>query len=109
MTPQLTLALAGDVMLGRMVNRMIGDVGFTYPWGDVLPAIRSADCFLINLECALTDHSERRCDGGYKPFYFRANPGVVETLRVARPPPPALQALLDWLHQGHPLLLYDPS
>jgi hypothetical protein len=25
------------------------------------------------------------------------------------PPPPALLALLDWLHQGHPLLLYDAS
>ncbi len=23
------------------------------------------------------------------------------------PPPPPLQALLDWLHQGYPLLLYD--
>jgi len=26
-----------------------------------------------------------------------------------QPPPPALQALLDWLHQGHPLSLYDTS
>ena len=26
-----------------------------------------------------------------------------------RPPPPPLQALLDWLHQGHPLCLYDTS
>jgi hypothetical protein len=25
------------------------------------------------------------------------------------PPPPSLQALLDWLHQGYPLLLYDSS
>jgi poly-gamma-glutamate synthesis protein (capsule biosynthesis protein) len=80
----VTLALTGDVMLGRVVNRMIGDVGFTYPWGDVLPSIQSADRFLINLECALTDHNERWRDGSYKPFYFRANPRVIETLHIAR-------------------------
>ena len=70
-------------MLGRGVNRMIAAHGFAYPWGDLLPAVRSADCFLINLECALTDHTGRWHDGGHKPFYFRASPRVVETLRVA--------------------------
>ena len=25
------------------------------------------------------------------------------------PPPPPLQALLDWLHHGYPLCLYDSS
>ena len=83
MAPSVTLALVGDVMLGRVVNRMIAEHGFAYPWGDLLPAVRGADCFLINLECALTDHTERWRDGGHKPFYFRANPRVVETLRVA--------------------------
>jgi poly-gamma-glutamate capsule biosynthesis protein CapA/YwtB (metallophosphatase superfamily) len=81
--PSVTLALVGDVMLGRVVNRMIAEHGSAYPWGDVLPAVRGADGFLINLECALTDHTERWSDGGHKPFYFRANPRVVETLQVA--------------------------
>ena len=49
----------------------------------MLPAVRGADRFLINLECALTDRTERWSDGGQKPFYFRANPRVIETLRVA--------------------------
>ncbi|HEX5991475.1 MAG TPA: CapA family protein [Thermomicrobiales bacterium] len=83
MVPSLTLALVGDVMLGRVVNRMIAEHGSAYPWGDVLPAVGGADRFLINLECALTDHTERWSDGGHKPFYFRANPRVVETLQVA--------------------------
>jgi poly-gamma-glutamate synthesis protein (capsule biosynthesis protein) len=77
------LALVSDVMLGRGVNRMIAEHGSAYPWGDVLPAVRGADGFLINFECALTDHTERWSDGGHKPFYFRANPRVVETLQVA--------------------------
>ena len=83
MAPSLTLALAGDVMLGRRVNPMIAEHGAAYPWGDLLPTLTSADCFLINLECALTDHTGRWRDGGHKPFYFRASPRVVETLRVA--------------------------
>jgi poly-gamma-glutamate synthesis protein (capsule biosynthesis protein) len=70
-------------MLGRMVNRMIAEYGYIYPWGDVLPAVRGADRFLINLECALTNHTERWSDGGHKPFYFRAKPRVVETLQAA--------------------------
>ena len=83
MAPSLTVALVGDVMLGRGVDQMIATHGFAYPWGDVLPDVRGVDCFLINLECALTDHTERWHDGGHKPFYFRARPRVVETLRVA--------------------------
>jgi poly-gamma-glutamate capsule biosynthesis protein CapA/YwtB (metallophosphatase superfamily) len=83
MIPSLTLALVGDVMLGRLVNPMIAEHGAAYPWGDLLPTVRGADCFLINLECALTDHTKRWRDGGHKPFYFRADPDAVETLRVA--------------------------
>ena len=83
MVPSLTLALAGDVMLGRRVNQMIADHGAAYPWGDLLPTLTSANRFFINLECALTDHTERWSDGNVKPFYFRADPDVVETLRLA--------------------------
>ena len=84
MAAPLTLALVGDVMLGRGVNQMIAQHGYAYPWGDMLPILRSADRFLINLECALTDHPERWSDGSFKPFYFRADPRMVETLRLAR-------------------------
>ena len=28
---------------------------------------------------------------------------------LPKPPPPVLQALLDWLRAGHPLSLYDAS
>jgi poly-gamma-glutamate capsule biosynthesis protein CapA/YwtB (metallophosphatase superfamily) len=80
----LRLALAGDVMLGRNVAEAIAARGFGSPWGDVLPLIRGADLFLINLECALTRSAERWRDGSFKTFYFRAGPEVVETLRLAR-------------------------
>jgi poly-gamma-glutamate synthesis protein (capsule biosynthesis protein) len=79
----VTIALMGDVMLGRGVNETIHERGFEYPWGDVLPTLRQADFRFINLECALTSHTREWFDGGSKAFHFRADPGVVETLATA--------------------------
>src|SRR3954447_9755531 len=72
-------------MLGRGAPRAIGERGFAYPWSDLLPEIVAADGFLINLECALTDHRRRwrDRDGALKAFYFRAPPRVVTTLQLA--------------------------
>lgn len=80
----VTLAIAGDVMLGRLVNDALAERGCGYAWGDMLPVVRSADAFLINLECAITARVVRWHDGHYKPFHFRADPAAVETLRAGR-------------------------
>ena len=85
MERSITLAIAGDVMLGRLVNDTIATRGFAYPWGDVVQTARDrADLFLVNLECALTASAGRWFDGREKEFYFRAEPSVVETLRLGR-------------------------
>ncbi|HEV8573694.1 MAG TPA: CapA family protein [Dehalococcoidia bacterium] len=78
-----TIAVAGDVMLGRLVNRVIQAQGPQYVWGDLLPLLREADLFLVNLECTLTSRTEPWHDGGYKPFHFRAEPSAVDVLKVA--------------------------
>lgn len=83
-TRPLTLAIAGDVMLGRLVNETIAEKGYRYPWGDLLPVLERCDLFFINLECALTAHTRPWHDGEYKLFYFRAEPSVVQTLKVGR-------------------------
>jgi poly-gamma-glutamate capsule biosynthesis protein CapA/YwtB (metallophosphatase superfamily) len=80
----LTIAIAGDVMLSRLVNQTIARQGFSYPWGDVLPVLRKADLFLVNLECSLTSHTQPWHNGEYKAFYFRAEPSVAETLKIGR-------------------------
>jgi poly-gamma-glutamate synthesis protein (capsule biosynthesis protein) len=82
-TASVTLALAGDVMLGRGVNRRISELGPMHPWGDILADIQQADRFLINLECAVTSH-RKRWRNGAKAFYFRAHPRAVKTLLSAR-------------------------
>ena len=79
-----TLAIAGDVMLGRLVNEAIAARGSGYPWGNVLPILKQADLFLINLECALTARTRPWHDGATKAFYFRADPAVAATLRIGR-------------------------
>ena len=84
MQRSLTLAFAGDVMLGRLVDESLARGDYARPWGDVLPLLRAADLFFVNLECALTARTERWPDGGYKPFYFRATPEAVTTLRLGR-------------------------
>ncbi|HYL22742.1 MAG TPA: CapA family protein [Gemmatimonadales bacterium] len=81
MASPVRLALAGDVMLGRSVNASLAGGDYARPWGDLLPTLETADLFLINLECALTARTERWRNGRYKPFYFRADPQAVETLR----------------------------
>jgi hypothetical protein len=79
----LVLALAGDVMLGRLVNEEIARSGITRLWGNMLPWFRQADLRLINLECALTDHLERWEGDPSKPFFFRSDARNVQALNVA--------------------------
>ncbi|MDQ3925148.1 MAG: CapA family protein [Actinomycetota bacterium] len=78
-----TVALTGDVMLGRGVNEELRASSPERLWGDVLPLMSSADLRIVNLECALTDH-ERQWSRTPKVFHFRADPSAIEVLRVAR-------------------------
>jgi poly-gamma-glutamate synthesis protein (capsule biosynthesis protein) len=82
MSKQITIALAGDVMLGRLVNDSIKRRGHAHPWGNMTRSLKEADLFMINLECALTAHSHPWQDGLAKPFNFRADPEVLRTLEL---------------------------
>jgi poly-gamma-glutamate synthesis protein (capsule biosynthesis protein) len=82
--PPVRLGLAGDVMLGRLVNDDIRETGPEHPWGDLRPTLRSLDAFLINLECALTSRVEKWRNGYYRPFHFRGDPAAIDTLHAGR-------------------------
>jgi poly-gamma-glutamate capsule biosynthesis protein CapA/YwtB (metallophosphatase superfamily) len=77
----ITLALAGDVMLGRLVNEAIRAKGPRYPWGDVLPLVQEADLSLVNLECVIAESGEPFTPP--RVFYFRADPKAIEVLTLA--------------------------
>jgi poly-gamma-glutamate capsule biosynthesis protein CapA/YwtB (metallophosphatase superfamily) len=78
----ITLALTGDVMLGRGVNETLRADRPEEPWGDVLGLLDSADLRITNLECAITAH-ERPWSRTPKVFHFRADPLAVEVLEAA--------------------------
>jgi poly-gamma-glutamate capsule biosynthesis protein CapA/YwtB (metallophosphatase superfamily) len=80
---ETTLALTGDVMLGRGVNETLHSVRPEEPWGDALPLLLSADLRIINLECAITEY-QQPWSRTPKVFHFRADPPAVEVLRAAR-------------------------
>lgn len=90
MTDVVTLALVGDVMLGRGVSEEIlrhrsqDKAGFSpgSVWGDVLPILQGADLVIANLECAIT-HQTQQCRRTAKLFHFRADPVAVEVLQAA--------------------------
>jgi hypothetical protein len=71
------LALAGDTMLGRGVG---AELGRRPPESLVDPKLveitRSADLFVLNLECCISE----RCEPAPKRFTFHAPPAAVETL-----------------------------
>jgi poly-gamma-glutamate capsule biosynthesis protein CapA/YwtB (metallophosphatase superfamily) len=77
----MRLILLGDVMLGRLVNRVLKTAPPEYPWGDVLPVLRSADALVPNLECVISDLGE---PWPGKTFVFRSDRKNVEVLERAR-------------------------
>ena len=83
MAREITLALTGDVMLGRGVNETLPNVRLEEPWGDVLPLLLSADVRVTNLECAITEH-RRPWSRTRKVFHFRADPAATGVLEAAR-------------------------
>src|SRR5574340_1833631 len=78
----LTLALIGDVMLGRGVNAALKHMQPQDMWGDVLPHLWQADLRIANLECALTRHTEP-WTRTWKVYHFRADPAAVRFLQAA--------------------------
>ncbi len=78
-----TLALVGDLMLGRGVDAAGAAMQPPDMWGDVLPHLLRPDARIANLECALTRHA-RPWERSPKVFHFRARPEAVRFLQAAR-------------------------
>jgi poly-gamma-glutamate synthesis protein (capsule biosynthesis protein) len=69
-----TLALAGDTMLGRAVGeRLAADPDAPLIAAEVAAHIATADAFVLNLECCISDRGTRFPDPR-KQFFFRAPP-----------------------------------
>ncbi|MFI7617671.1 CapA family protein [Nonomuraea terrae] len=77
----VTVALAGDTMLGRGVAERIDDAPDVRRFfsGDVRALVAGADLFLLNLECCVSDRGKPWPAPG-KPFFFRAPPQAADLL-----------------------------
>src|SRR5207247_4600977 len=76
----VTVALAGDTMLGRSVAQRLSIAdpeSLVHP--AVVEAARGADLFVLNLECCISERG-RPWPRPEKPFFFRAPPAAVRTL-----------------------------
>ena len=76
-----TLALVGDVMLGRGVSAMLASQEPAAFWGNVLPVLRSADAVIANLESPITEATTEWRET-WKAFRYRAAPHAVNVLRA---------------------------
>ena len=80
----LTLALAGDTMLGRGVADRLGEdprAPLLHP--ELAEIAASADLFVLNLECCVSERGAPVDEPG-KPFFFRAPPVAAERLAELR-------------------------
>jgi poly-gamma-glutamate capsule biosynthesis protein CapA/YwtB (metallophosphatase superfamily) len=76
----VTLALAGDTMLGRGVGQRLAAAPFESIFApEVRDLTAGADLCVVNLECCVSDRGTRWPDPG-KPFFFRAPPRAADLL-----------------------------
>ncbi|CCB87111.1 putative uncharacterized protein [Parachlamydia acanthamoebae UV-7] len=78
----MRIALMGDVMLGRLVNRVLKHRDPAYPWGNTLSILQNADLRICNLECVLSDIGNPWSTTP-KVFHFRSDEKNIKTLQVA--------------------------
>ena len=78
----VTVALAGDTMLGRKVAEALSDAPpSALVSAQLADAMRAADLVVLNLECCISERG-RRWPAPGKPFFFRAPPRAVELLEL---------------------------
>jgi poly-gamma-glutamate synthesis protein (capsule biosynthesis protein) len=76
----VTLGLAGDTMLGRLVGESkVRCPSESLIAPEVVDAAHEADLFVLNLECCISERGEPWPDPD-KPFFFRAPPAAVDEL-----------------------------
>ncbi|MGH9182412.1 MAG: CapA family protein [Acidimicrobiales bacterium] len=76
----VTVALAGDTMLGRGVgSRLRSPAPGSLFSPEVVEVAGEADVFVADLECCISERGERWPDPA-KPFFFRAPPAAAEAL-----------------------------
>jgi poly-gamma-glutamate synthesis protein (capsule biosynthesis protein) len=79
----VTVGLLGDLMLGRCVADELRTRPPEDVWApDLRSLLRESDALIVNLECCVSARGEKTRRIADKPFFFRAPPVAVESLRA---------------------------
>src|SRR6266540_2037605 len=79
----LTIALLGDVMLGRGVAEALASTPAAELWDPQLRELAGeGDLVVCNLECCLSERGAPTSLVRGKPFFFRGPPSAVESLQA---------------------------
>jgi hypothetical protein len=79
-TRPVTVAITGDVMLGRSVNTTILASSDRYPFNDTADYLHGFDLTVDNLECVVSTMGQPVPN---KPYHFRADPKSFKRLNAA--------------------------
>lgn len=81
--PTISIAFAGDTMIGRSVNEFLSRMPvpnkYSYPWGNIFTLLVNNDLNIINLETTITLHTQ----AVPKVFNFKTDPEHVKALQAA--------------------------
>lgn len=79
----MKILLVGDVMLGRLINKVLQREPPEYPWGDTLDIFKKTDLRICNLECVISDKGQPWTITP-KVFHFRSDSKNVAVLKKAK-------------------------
>jgi poly-gamma-glutamate synthesis protein (capsule biosynthesis protein) len=80
--PVVNLTVAGDIIFGRTVHRRMVEYGdFAHPLREVAPRLAAADLTIADLECSLSDRTEK--PESPTTFFFTTNAAAVDGLTLA--------------------------
>jgi poly-gamma-glutamate capsule biosynthesis protein CapA/YwtB (metallophosphatase superfamily) len=78
---EVTIAVAGDTMLGRSIASMLrDDPSRPLVSEEIVEVATSADLFVLNLECCISERGSPRRDPGRR-IFFRAPPSAIRVLQ----------------------------
>jgi poly-gamma-glutamate capsule biosynthesis protein CapA/YwtB (metallophosphatase superfamily) len=80
-TAPVTIAIAGDTMLGDAGSRTIASKGFDYPFERVAPLMKDADFAIVNAEAPITRH--KKVISRFKSYIYKSRPRVLAAFMEA--------------------------
>ena len=77
---EITISIAGDVLMDGVVRKQINKNGYNYPWEKVNKYFQESDLSIVNLETSITTRGKKWPN---KQFNFRSHPKNLKYMKEA--------------------------